>query len=169
MALIFKCVTRKKFSLVFCSDCWLLITFSLYSYPTLPMNPLPPNSLPKLSYDSPRYKLTPERAIALIKWFEEHKDHPYPTRHEKILLCQSTQLTFTQVSRDKWGWWGGEGCREGVRETWIECVYAQPRPILTNCDLPLATSGHPVIVIRLMTTLLCSYTWQLSRYKNIPV
>ena len=65
------------------------------------MNPLPPNSLPKLSYDSPRYKLTPERAIALIKWFEEHKDHPYPTRHEKILLCQSTQLTFTQVSRDK--------------------------------------------------------------------
>lgn len=54
----------------------------------------------KLSYDSPRYKLTPERAIPLVKWFEEHKEHPYPTRHEKILLCQSTQLTFTQVHRD---------------------------------------------------------------------
>ena len=54
-------------------------------------------TLPKLSYDSPRFKLTPERAVPLIKWFDEHKDHPYPTRHEKILLCQGTQLTFTQV------------------------------------------------------------------------
>ena len=72
------------------------ITFS--PYPSLPnVGPLPSPSLPKLSYDSPRYKLTPERAIPLIKWFEEHKEHPYPTRHEKILLCQSTQLTFTQV------------------------------------------------------------------------
>lgn len=66
-------------------------------YPSLPVNSLS-SSLPKLSYDTPRYKLTPERAIPLIKWFEEHKDHPYPSRHEKILLCQSTQLTFTQVS-----------------------------------------------------------------------
>lgn len=62
-------------------------------YPSLPMG-----SIPKLSYDTPRYKLTPERAIPLMKWFEDHKDHPYPTRHEKILLCQATQLTFTQVS-----------------------------------------------------------------------
>ncbi len=54
-------------------------------------------SISKLSYDSPRFKLTPERAVPLIKWFDEHKDHPYPTRHEKILLCQTTQLTFTQV------------------------------------------------------------------------
>lgn len=57
------------------------------------------NSMSKLacSLDTPRYKLTPERAIPLIKWFEDHKDHPYPTRHEKLLLCQSTQLTYTQV------------------------------------------------------------------------
>jgi uncharacterized membrane protein len=54
--------------------------------------------LSKVSYDSPRYKLTPERAIPLIKWFEEHKEHPYPSRQEKMLLCQTTQLTFTQVS-----------------------------------------------------------------------
>ena len=53
---------------------------------------------PKLSYDSPRYKLTPERATPLQKWFDEHKDHPYPTRHDKIVLCQETNLTFTQVS-----------------------------------------------------------------------
>jgi hypothetical protein len=53
---------------------------------------------PKLSYDSPRYKLTPERATPLQKWFDEHRDHPYPTRHDKIVLCQETNLTFTQVS-----------------------------------------------------------------------
>ena len=115
---LFKCLMGGKIKFVGpLNFFWLL--FSLHSYPTLPMNPLPPNSLPKLSYDSPRYKLTPERAIALIKWFEEHKDHPYPTRHEKILLCQSTQLTFTQVGRriaclaqkeqGKWGWWGWWG------------------------------------------------------------
>ena len=52
----------------------------------------------KLSYDSPRYKLTPERATPLQKWFDEHRDHPYPTRHDKIVLCQETNLTFTQVS-----------------------------------------------------------------------
>lgn len=52
---------------------------------------------PKVSYDTPRYKLTPERALPLIKWFEDHKDHPYPSRCEKMLLCQSTLLTFTQV------------------------------------------------------------------------
>ena len=80
-----------------------MIPFS--PYPALPTmaGPLPvasnSNAMSnyKLSYDSPRYKLTPERAIPLVKWFEEHKEHPYPTRHEKILLCQSTQLTFTQV------------------------------------------------------------------------
>ena len=55
------------------------------------------NSMTKLSLDTPRYKLTPERAVPLIKWFEDHKEHPYPTRHEKMLLCQSTQLTYTQV------------------------------------------------------------------------
>lgn len=72
---------------------WICILCS--PYPSLPsIGPLPST---KLSYDSPRYKLTPERAIPLIKWFEEHKEHPYPTRHEKIILCQSTQLTFTQV------------------------------------------------------------------------
>ena len=77
--------------------------YSFSPYPPLPMtngvvSPFPTGSLGKLSYDSPRYKLTPERAIPLIEWFEKHKEHPYPTRHEKILLCQSTQLTFTQVS-----------------------------------------------------------------------
>jgi hypothetical protein len=57
-----------------------------------------PNAMHKLSYDTPRYKLTPERATPLQKWFDDHKDHPYPTRHDKILLCQDTSLTFTQVS-----------------------------------------------------------------------
>ncbi len=57
------------------------------------------HSVVKPSMDTPRYKLTPERAIPLIKWFEEHKKHPYPTRHEKMVLCQSTQLTYTQVCR----------------------------------------------------------------------
>lgn len=52
----------------------------------------------KLSYDTPRYKLTPERATPLQKWFDDHKDHPYPTRHDKITLCHDTNLTFTQVS-----------------------------------------------------------------------
>jgi len=60
-------------------------------------NRVSPKSVSKLSYDNPRFKLTPEKAVLLIKWFDEHKDHPYPTRHEKILLCQQTQLTFTQV------------------------------------------------------------------------
>ncbi|KAL5464092.1 hypothetical protein EMCRGX_G033055 [Ephydatia muelleri] len=63
---------------------------TMWNYPPIPMQ--------KLSYDSPKYKLTPERALPLVKWFEEHKLHPYPTRNEKILLCQNTQLTFTQVS-----------------------------------------------------------------------
>lgn len=61
-----------------------------FSYPSLPVGP-------KVSYDTPRYKLTPERAIPLLKWFDDHKEHPYPSRHEKMLLCQATQLTFTQV------------------------------------------------------------------------
>lgn len=64
------------------------------SYPSFQVSPVS-----KVSYDSPRYKLTPERAIPLIKWFEEHKEHPYPSRHEKMVLCQSTQLTFTQVCK----------------------------------------------------------------------
>ena len=51
-----------------------------------------------MSYDNPRYKLTPERARALIDWFEDHKTHPYPTRQEKMVLCRQTQLTFTQVN-----------------------------------------------------------------------
>lgn len=68
-------------------------SFALWNYPSLPVG-----QFPKVSYDTPRFKLTPERAIPLIKWFEDHKDHPYPSRHEKMLLCQATQLTFTQVS-----------------------------------------------------------------------
>ena len=76
----------------------LLYFFNHSPYSSLlNVGPIPTPSLPKLSYNSPHYKLTPERAIPLIKWFEEHKEHPYPTRHEKIVLCQSTQLTFTQV------------------------------------------------------------------------
>ena len=66
------------------------------SYPSFQVSPVS-----KVSYDSPRYKLTPERAIPLIKWFEEHKEHPYPSRHEKMVLCQSTQLTFTQVCKSR--------------------------------------------------------------------
>lgn len=68
-----------------------------YSYPALPSMNIQANGMAKLSMDTPRYKLTPERAVPLIKWFEEHKEHPYPTRHEKMMLCQSTQLTYTQV------------------------------------------------------------------------
>lgn len=68
------------------------------SYPTLSGMGIPGNPVSKLSLDSPRYKLTPERAVPLVKWFEEHKEHPYPTRHEKVLLCQTTQLTYTQVN-----------------------------------------------------------------------
>ncbi|KAI6657995.1 Iroquois homeobox (Irx) transcription factor [Oopsacas minuta] len=47
---------------------------------------------------TPRYKLTPERASPLLEWFEKHKHHPYPSRMEKISLCDITQLNYTQVS-----------------------------------------------------------------------
>ncbi|WP_411023114.1 homeobox domain-containing protein, partial [Salmonella sp. s51228] len=47
---------------------------------------------------TPRYKLTPERAAPLMDWFEKHKHHPYPSRMEKISLCEVTQLNYTQVS-----------------------------------------------------------------------
>ena len=53
----------------------------------------------KLSYDTPRYKLTPERVTPLIRWFDNHKDHPYPSRLDKIALCHESQLTFTQVRK----------------------------------------------------------------------
>lgn len=52
---------------------------------------------PQTTFDTPRFKLTPERASPLQKWFDDHKDHPYPTRHDKMMLCRETQLTFTQV------------------------------------------------------------------------
>lgn len=80
------------------------LSLPMWNYPSLggmgicPPGNLGGNPISKHSFDSPRYKLTPERAVPLIKWFEEKKEHPYPTRHEKVLLCQSTQLTYTQVS-----------------------------------------------------------------------
>lgn len=49
------------------------------------------------SFDSPKVKLTSEVAVPLIEWFEEHRDHPYPSRQDKVTLCQMTGLTFTQV------------------------------------------------------------------------
>ena len=56
------------------------------------------------SFDSPKVKLTSEVAVPLIEWFEEHRDHPYPSRQDKVTLCQMTGLTFTQVGsvRDKY-------------------------------------------------------------------
>ena len=51
----------------------------------------------RISFDSPKFKLTQERALPLVRWYEEHKDHPYPSRQEKLHLCQTTQLTYTQV------------------------------------------------------------------------
>ena len=68
------------------------------------MLPQPDNHSPvhtephHVSYDIPKFKLTQERALPLIHWFEEHQDHPYPSRQEKLNLCQATQLTYTQVS-----------------------------------------------------------------------
>lgn len=49
------------------------------------------------SFDTPKVKLTSEVAVPLIEWFEEHRDHPYPSRQDKVTLCQMTGLTFTQV------------------------------------------------------------------------
>ena len=51
----------------------------------------------RISFDSPKFKLTQERALPLVRWYEDHKDHPYPSRQEKLHLCQTTQLTYTQV------------------------------------------------------------------------
>lgn len=75
----------------------LMLCCYSYSGNTSAVGSLAGHQYSKVSYDTPRFKLTPERAIPLVKWFEEHKDHPYPSRHEKMVLCQSTQLTFTQV------------------------------------------------------------------------
>jgi len=73
-----------------------------FSYQGLPMTA--PNTkvfsaAPHQSYsfDSPKVKLTSEVAVPLIEWFEEHRDHPYPSRQDKVTLCQMTGLTFTQV------------------------------------------------------------------------
>lgn len=60
--------------------------------------PLPVESPSSVSFDAPKFKLTQERAQPLIRWYEDHKDHPYPNRQEKLQLCQLTQLTYTQVS-----------------------------------------------------------------------
>ena len=64
----------------------------------LPNNHSPVHTEPHVSYDCPKYKLTQERALPLVRWYEEHQDHPYPNRQEKLNLCQVTQLTYTQVS-----------------------------------------------------------------------
>jgi hypothetical protein len=89
---------------------------------------------PKLSYDSPRYKLTPERATPLQKWFDEHRDHPYPTRHDKIVLCQETNLTFTQVST----WFAN--CRRRMKKASQE---DEERPnCSTSAPLQNGTSGR---------------------------
>lgn len=58
----------------------------------------PLHTEPRVSYDIPKFKLTQERALPLVRWYEEHQDHPYPSRQEKLNLCQATQLTYTQVS-----------------------------------------------------------------------
>ena len=52
----------------------------------------------RIPYECPKFKLTQERALPLIRWYEEHQDHPYPSRQDKLRFCQSTQLTYTQVS-----------------------------------------------------------------------
>ena len=66
------------------------------SYQTVPA-PVAIESPTSVSFDAPKFKLTQERAQPLIKWYEDHKDHPYPNRQEKLRLCQLTQLTYTQV------------------------------------------------------------------------
>ena len=63
-----------------------------------PVNHSPVHTEPHVSYDCPKYKLTQERALPLVRWYEEHQDHPYPNRQEKLHLCQATQLTYTQVN-----------------------------------------------------------------------
>lgn len=61
-------------------------------------NHSPVNRDSHISYECPKFKLTQERALPLVRWYEEHQDHPYPSRQDKLHLCQSTQLTYTQVS-----------------------------------------------------------------------
>lgn len=67
-------------------------------FPQQPDNHSPVHTESHVSYDIPKFKLTQERALPLVHWFEEHQDHPYPSRQEKLNLCQATQLTYTQVS-----------------------------------------------------------------------
>ena len=74
--------------------------YALFSQQRFPHQPFP--GLLAHTHQSfagtPRYKLTPERASPLLEWFEKHKHHPYPSRMEKISLCDITQLNYTQVS-----------------------------------------------------------------------
>lgn len=41
---------------------------------------------------------TRENSSTLKAWLQEHKDNPYPSKGEKILLAILTQMTLTQVS-----------------------------------------------------------------------
>ncbi|GAA6088175.1 homeobox protein Mohawk, partial [Tachysurus ichikawai] len=43
-----------------------------------------------------------DMARPLKQWLYKHRDNPYPTKTEKILLALGSQMTLVQIRADKW-------------------------------------------------------------------
>ncbi|KAJ4352092.1 homeodomain super [Didymosphaeria variabile] len=51
------------------------------------------------SFNRKRRGNLPKEATAILKkWFQDHRDSPYPTEDEKMDLCRKCGLTLNQVS-----------------------------------------------------------------------
>lgn len=48
-------------------------------------------------------------ARPLKQWLYKHRDNPYPTKTEKILLALGSQMTLVQVTRPTWSFSWGRG------------------------------------------------------------
>ncbi|KAF2265070.1 hypothetical protein CC78DRAFT_579755 [Lojkania enalia] len=51
------------------------------------------------SFNRKRRGNLPKEATGILKaWFSSHRESPYPTEEEKVILCHQTNLTLNQVS-----------------------------------------------------------------------
>lgn len=70
-------------------------------------------------------KLSSEDAVNVLEqWLEQHSHHPYPTKQEKALLAEQTELNITQVS------------------TWFANARRRRKRGLVVCNRPLTRTSH---------------------------
>ncbi|ELT98932.1 hypothetical protein CAPTEDRAFT_70907, partial [Capitella teleta] len=43
--------------------------------------------------------MTPDAVSILLRWYEQHQDHPYPSNDTAVLLAQTAKLSVRQVKK----------------------------------------------------------------------